>query len=180
MLTSRGPVEDNKLTVHVMSEVGVTKSLSQFSDSAEANDIRLVDAGRLTPCLPFLLPLLYDCYSYHYIITTTNISTTIRLLLPPPPLLAHVMHCILQVGPWRDVGGECEGGQALPQRRGQAGGGGQETLHPASEELRDSHYKGILQSRSEAYVCVCKYVCLYLDCMCIDRNESTHFISLCV
>jgi hypothetical protein len=47
MLTSRGPVEDNKLTVHVMSEVGVTKSLSQFSDSAEANDIRLVDAGRL-------------------------------------------------------------------------------------------------------------------------------------
>jgi hypothetical protein len=76
MLTSRGPVEDNKLTVHVMSEVGVTKSLSQFSDSAEANDIRLVDAGRLTPCPPFLLPLLYDCYSYHYIITTTNISTT--------------------------------------------------------------------------------------------------------
>ena len=46
MLTSRGPVEDNKLTVHVMSEVGVTKSLSQFSDSAEANDIRLIDAGR--------------------------------------------------------------------------------------------------------------------------------------
>ena len=25
------------------------------------------------------------------------------------------------------------------------------------------------------YVFVCKYVCLYLDCMCIDRNESTHF-----
>lgn len=49
MLTSRGPAEDQKLTVHVMSEVGVTKSLSQFSGGADTNDIRLVDAGRSSP-----------------------------------------------------------------------------------------------------------------------------------
>jgi len=46
MLTSHGPAGDEKKTVHVMSEVGVTKSLSQFSDESN-NGVTLVDAGRL-------------------------------------------------------------------------------------------------------------------------------------
>ena len=42
--------ENKEKTVHVMSEVGVTKSLAQFSDSgATSTGERLIDSGRLGP-----------------------------------------------------------------------------------------------------------------------------------
>lgn len=48
MLTSD---ENNRMTVHVMSEVGVTKALTQFTTNSEKsqNNVKLIDAGRLGP-----------------------------------------------------------------------------------------------------------------------------------
>jgi hypothetical protein len=47
MLTSKNTESGvEKLTVHVMSEVGVTKSLNQFSGDKLFNGVKIVDAGR--------------------------------------------------------------------------------------------------------------------------------------